>query len=418
MAGDTAIWRAQPSYGRWSREPGDSDPALLFLVYRELRSQQSRTLSRSHVFWTAILKSNWQRSRPVCVRSSAAWKPCVPPRGARARRAVAPPAVSRPLPTADPSPRVAAGTRSLESRIGSQFLNRIGIFAMLMGLALHGFEAGLRPELDRPRGTHLDWPIQCRGFASGMVGAFSQAWLRDLLLHLERPSVQGSGVYRFGQPQSVYRLLPFAASFLAMSVLTAVKMRCSPWRQDSELAAPPMPSLAAWLRPPCSPWESSRRRFSFSYLLMLDAGALLLLVARPLWKRLRPAPSLERSFITPYGQHRLLRTTGIYDDHDLCRGFLRRLREALPCHFCSFTKLERGCALVHESLFLVVFPMANAAVVFTEMMFLLDGPRDHDLRAAAAVFFGRRVFAFGDSRVAALYRVRSRMSTSGWRSSF
>ncbi len=42
-------------------------------------------------------------------------------------------------------------------------------------------------------------------------------------------------------------------------------------------------------------------------------------------------------------------------------------------------KIEAG-----ESLFFLVFPIANAAVVFIELMFLLDAPEHHALRAAAA----------------------------------
>ena len=68
-----------------------------------------------------------------------------------------------------------------------------------------------------------------------------------------------------------------------MTALTAVNALLA-WRQDSELLA--VYALAGGLATPALlSMGKQQEAFLFSYLLMLDVGALLLLIARP-WKRL------------------------------------------------------------------------------------------------------------------------------------
>jgi uncharacterized membrane protein len=289
--------------------------------------------------------------------------------------APAPPAVAQPLPMADPSPRVAAGARSLENRIGSQFLNRVGIFAMLIGAAWF-----LKLAFDR------NWIGPTVRILIGLSSAAAiVAWSERFRRHgfaafsyTLKALGTGIGYLSLWAAASVYRLLPFAPSFLAMSVLTAANALLA-WRQDSELLA--AYALAGGLATPALlSMGKQQETFLFSYLLMLDAGALLLLIARP-WKRLAAGAFVGTVLYyalwsIAYYEPPAFTTTMIF-----AAAFFAAFASA---PFLLLHKIGGAARSSTESLFLVIFPMANAAVVFAEMMFLLDGPRDHDLRAATA----------------------------------
>ena len=169
---------------------------------------------------------------------------------------------------------------SLESRIGSQWLNRIGILAVLIGMAWF-----LKLAIDNhwigPLGRVLVGLIAGSGlivwserFRSRGYSGFSYS-LKAL----------GSGILYLSlwAAFSLFHLIPAAAAFAAMIVVTAFNGFMS-WSQDSELLA--LYAIAGGLSIPVlvSTGENSEITL-FSYLLLLDIAVLVLVALRP-WSRL------------------------------------------------------------------------------------------------------------------------------------
>src|SRR3984885_5809667 len=169
---------------------------------------------------------------------------------------------------------------SLESRIGSQWLNRIGILAVLIGMAWF-----LKLAIDNhwigPLGRVLVGLIAGSGlivwserFRSRGYSGFSYS-LKAL----------GSGILYLSlwAAFSLFHLIPAAAAFAAMIVVTAFNGFMS-LSQDSELLA--LYAIAGGLSIPIlvSTGENSEVTL-FSYLLLLDIAVLVLVALRP-WSRL------------------------------------------------------------------------------------------------------------------------------------
>jgi uncharacterized membrane protein len=300
------------------------------------------------------------------------------PEGAEELAAVAsPPSAPQPVPMAAPVPPLDAVNRSqsLENRIGSQFLNRIGIFAMLFGAAWF-----LKLAFDR------NWIGPAVRILIGLLCAAAMvAWSERFRRHgfaafsyTLKALGTGIGYLSLWAAASVYRLLPFGAGFLAMTALTAVNALLA-WRQDSELLA--AYALAGGLATPALLSTGKQQEvFLFSYLLMLDAGAVLLLIARS-WKRLA-AGALAGTVLyyalwsIAYYNPPAFTTTMIF-----AAAFFAAFASA---PFLLLHQIGGTARSYAESFFLVVFPIANATVVFFELMFLLDGPEDRASRAVAA----------------------------------
>jgi uncharacterized membrane protein len=169
---------------------------------------------------------------------------------------------------------------SLESRIGSQWFNRIGILAVLIGMAWF-----LKLAIDNhwigPLGRVLVGLIAGVGlivwserFRSRGYSGFSYS-LKAL----------GSGVLYLSlwAAFSLFHLIPAAVAFAAMIVVTAFNGFMS-WSHDSELLA--LYAIAGGLSIPVlvSTGENSEVTL-FSYLLLLDIAVLVLVALRP-WSRL------------------------------------------------------------------------------------------------------------------------------------
>jgi uncharacterized membrane protein len=174
---------------------------------------------------------------------------------------------------------------SLESRIGAQLLNRIGILAVLIGMA---------------------WFLKL-AFDRNWIGPGIRIWIglacaAALVLWSERFRRHGFSAFSYSlkalgtsivylslwAASSVFHLAPTWLIFLAMTAVTifnAVLAR----RQRSELLA--IYALAGGLATPgLLAMGHDSAIFLFSYLALLNGGALLLLALYP-WKRPHPAPS-------------------------------------------------------------------------------------------------------------------------------
>ena len=206
--------------------------------------------------------------------------------------AALPPTPVAPLPPPAPSAPVAAplfrsielapttGTRSLESRIGSQWFNRIGILAVLIGVAWF-----LKLAFD----NHWIGPLG-RVIIGLLAGACLIVWS-------ERFHQRGFTVFSFSLKAigsgtlylslwaafQLYGLVPAGAAFAAMIAVTAFNGYMA-WIQDAELLA--LYAIAGGLSTPLLVSTGGNHEVTlFTYLFMLDLAVLVLVALRP-WSRL------------------------------------------------------------------------------------------------------------------------------------
>jgi uncharacterized membrane protein len=269
-----------------------------------------------------------------------------------------------PLPTSIP-----AGAKpgaSLESRIGAQLLNRIGILAVLIGMAWF-----LKLAFDR------DW------IGPGIRILIGLACAAALVVWSERFRRNGFPAFSyslkalgtsiaylsFWAASSVYHLAPNWLIFLAMTAVTianAVLAR----RQNSELLG--MYALAGGLATPALlSMGHDSAIFLFSYLALLNAGALLLLALHP-WKRMACAA--------------LVGTAVYYIGWTLSEDDPSRLLVTgcfLGLFFAGFALapfLILRQANARDPRFPIVFPIANAIATWVGLMVLFGASDQHPVR--------------------------------------
>jgi uncharacterized membrane protein len=173
-----------------------------------------------------------------------------------------------------------ADARSLESRIGSQWFNRIGILAVLIGAAWF-----LKFAFD----NHWIGPLG-RVLIGLIAGAALIAWSerfrgRGYSAFSYSLKAVGSGVLYLSlwAAFSYFHLIPGSAAFAAMILVTAFNGFMS-WIQDAELLA--LYAIAGGLSTPLLVSTGENHEVAlFGYLLMLDVAVLVLVVLRP-WSRL------------------------------------------------------------------------------------------------------------------------------------
>jgi len=195
------------------------------------------------------------------------------------------PPVSLPVPFAAPQFRTlesaAAGdSRSLESRIGSQWFNRIGILAVLIGVAWF-----LKLAFD----NHWIGPLG-RVLIGLLAGAALIAWSerfhrRGYAIFSYSLKAIGSGTLYLSlwAAFQLYALMPAGAAFAAMIAVTAFNGYMA-WIQDAELLA--LYAIAGGLSTPLLVSTGGNHELTlFTYLLILDLAVLILVALRP-WSRL------------------------------------------------------------------------------------------------------------------------------------
>ncbi len=261
-------------------------------------------------------------------------------------------------------PATADDSRSLESRIGSQWFNRIGILAVLIGVAWF-----LKLAFD----NHWIGPLG-RVLIELLAGAALIGWSerfhkRGYAVFSYSLKAIGSGTLYLSlwAAFQLYGLMPAGAAFAAMIAVTAFN-GCMAWVQDSELLA--LYAIAGALSTPLLVSTGGNHEVTlFTYLLILDLAVLTLVALRP-WSRL-----LFVSFIGTaififgwwssfYSQDQASRTAFF-----LC------------CFFIAFSIAPRLVKIAldpgetfqgWDSLVSYVLPVANAAVGFIGFYLLLN----------------------------------------------
>lgn len=180
----------------------------------------------------------------------------------------------------EPAETAARQDRSLESRIGSQWFNRIGILAVLIGMAWflklaidnHWIGPGGRVIIGLIAGAgFIAWSerFRSRGFAAF---SYSLKAVGSGILYLSLWAAYG-----------LFALIPGSLAFAAMILVTAFNgFMC--WAQDSELLA--LYAIVGGYSTPLLLSNGENHEVTlFSYLLLLNVAVLVLVVLRP-WSRL------------------------------------------------------------------------------------------------------------------------------------
>ena len=168
----------------------------------------------------------------------------------------------------------------MESRIGSQWFNRIGILAVLIAMAWF-----LKLAID----NHWVGPLG-RVLIGLLAGAGLVAWsehfrMRRYLAFSYSLKALGSGTLYLSlwAAFSLYHLLPGSVAFTAMVAVTSFNCVIA-WVQDSEILA--AYAIAGGLGTPLLLSTGENHEVTlFSYLLLLDCAMLILVALKP-WSRL------------------------------------------------------------------------------------------------------------------------------------
>lgn len=254
-------------------------------------------------------------------------------------------------------------TRSLESRIGSQWFNRIGILAVLIGMAWF-----LKFAVD----NHWIGPVG-RVLTGLIAGAGLIAWSQWFLGRGYRVfsyslKAVGSGTLYLAlwAAFSLYHLIASPVAFAAMILVTAFNGYLA-WAQDAELLA--LYAIAGGLSTPLLLSTGENHEVAlFSYLLILDLAVLVLTALRS-WSRILVSAYLGTViFVAGWAMHFYAsEARGTTAAFVLCFFLLFALAPRLV------RPREADTASGWDALALVVMPLANAPLGFAALLALL-GP--------------------------------------------
>lgn len=328
----------------------------------EIQQELAQLRSRVQVLEDAVRRVGILRPpvqpQPAPQFRPASIQPAQPP--LVSTEASAPAAPSLAAATAAP----AAHDRSLESRIGSQWFNRIGIIAVLIGMSWF-----LKFAIDNHWIGPLGRVVIGLIAGTGLVGWSEQFHKRGYPAFAYSLKAVGSGILYLSlwAAFSLFHLMPSSVAFAAMIAVTAFNGFMS-WRQNSELLA--LYSIVGGLSTPLLLSTGENHELAlFSYLLLLDLAVLVLVALRP-WSRLLFAAFTGTVlFFLGWG-------FSFYSDEQFARTAF-----FLSCYFLLFAFAPRlirpnssadSINTSWDRLALVLMPIANAAAGFLGFYALLD----------------------------------------------
>ena len=332
-------------------------PRSLEEQVNDLRSRVRRLEEALHI--QGIVLQNDETQPPVETANADQVTPPV-------SRSASEPVPETPIP---PPRRALSGAigedgRSLESRIGSQWFNRIGIFAVLIGMAWF-----LKLAID----NHWIGPLG-RVLIGLLAGAGIITWSegfqrRGYVGFAYSLKAVGSGILYLSlwAGFSLFHLIPSAIAFAAMILVTAFNGYLS-WVQDAELLA--VYAIAGGLSTPLLISTGENHEIAlFSYLLVLDVAVLILVALRP-WSRLLFAAFAGTVlffagwWIAYYSDAQSARTAFFLGCFFLIFAFAPRLVRIDPENDTRFSGWN--------SLALILLPIANAGLGFLAFYAIFD----------------------------------------------
>ncbi|SPE45791.1 Membrane protein [Candidatus Sulfotelmatobacter sp. SbA7] len=193
-------------------------------------------------------------------------------------------AVANPLPAfpvpPSPVPHSAAPEVDLESRIGSHWLNRIGISAVLIGVS-YFLKFAFDNNWIGPTGR-----VSIGLLAGIAVIVWSESFRRrDYKIFSYSLKAVGVGVLYLSlwAAFQVYGLIPSAVAFLAMAIMTAATAALA-IKQDAEILAA-VALTGGFATPLLLSTGQNREIQLFSYVALLSAASVVLVAFKP-WRRL------------------------------------------------------------------------------------------------------------------------------------
>src|SRR5262245_56574886 len=185
-----------------------------------------------------------------------------------------PPPISPPSELRDRTPD------DLESKIGAQWLNRIGIVAVLIGVS-YFLKYAFDSRWIGPSGRIAI------GLIAGIAVVVWSEWFRNRGHRVFSYSLKAVGIgvlyLSLWAAFQLYQLVPASVAFFAMVVVTAFTVVLA-LRQDAEIIA--AFAVAGGFSTPLLLSTGQNREIElFSYVVLLDLGTLILISFRP-WKRL------------------------------------------------------------------------------------------------------------------------------------
>ena len=270
-------------------------------------------------------------------------------------RATGPPPLSAPLAQPQPSLRSAfpADGDNLEKKIGQYWLNRIGIVAILIGVSYflkYAFEnnwigPGGRIGIGLLAGTGLI--VWSERFRNRGYAAFSYS--------LKAVGIGTLYLSLWGAFQ-IYHLIPSAAAFVAMAIVTAATIALALSR-DAELLAS-FSLVGGFATPLLLSTGQNHEVVLFSYVCLLDLAILAMAIVKP-WRRL-----LWGSFTG-----NILLYLGWYSEY--YSKSQRPITVVFAALFCAIfasiplaTRYERSTRFAGPSITLTLLPLLNAAAFF------------------------------------------------------
>ena len=285
------------------------------------------------------------------------------------------------------SRRSPAARLSFESRVGSQVFNRIGIIALLVGVAWF-----LKFAIDK----HWLGPLArvLIGAAAGFAIILWSEWFRRHQYSTFAYSLKalGSGVLYLSlwAAYSLFGLLSAGAALAAMVLVTAANAWLA-WRQNSQLLA--LYAAIGGLLAPLLLWAAEGREVTlFTYLLVLDSAILMLVMLRPWSRVLLAAFAGTAAYAVLWYVQRYtpaaLALTAFY----VVVFFL--LFSAAPQLLRNLRLATAGARLtLEDELTLLLLPLCNGLLAFAELYALLSEPVEPQARSWVA--FGFAAFYLG-----------------------
>ncbi len=266
-----------PSEAELLREIGLLRNAVRGLTERVYRLEQAQAAGQSPVEADPARPSSSQGQwQPLSAQPSSAGAQLADISAASAPSGGSLAAKTAPPPPILPKPP----QRDLESQIGSHWLNRIGITALLIG-ASYFLKYAFDNNWIGPAGR------VAIGLLAGIAVVVWSEWFRGRDYKTFSYSLKAVGIgvlyLSLWAAFQVYALIPSGVAFFAMFVVTAATAVMA-WSQDAEILA--AFAMTGGFATPLLLSTGQNREFElFSYVALLDFGALALVIFRP-WRRL------------------------------------------------------------------------------------------------------------------------------------
>jgi uncharacterized membrane protein len=274
----------------------------------------------------------------------------------------------------------------LESKIGGHWLNRIGIVAVLIGVSYF-----LKYAFDNawigPAGRVVI------GLVAGMAVVFWSEHVRRSGYAIFSYSLKAIGIgvlyLSLWASSQLYNLIPNALAFFSMAAITAATVGLALW-QDAEIIAA-FAALGAFITPVALSTGANNAFGLFSYLFILDVGALILIRYRP-WPQV-----LIGSFAGTLVLYSSWHST-FYTPEQFSTALI-----AISVVFAAFALVPFASGQVPTSAAIPILALLNAATYFFEVWELFEHKAESYQAAIAAVALGCLYFLIA-------YKLRGRVT--------